>query len=100
MSAADANFPPERELLTRFEVQKFLGKGSYGSVYRVRRLSDNKIYALKETNVKNLSQQERQEACNEIRLLASVSYNTAISLSNSFGYTTHTHTLSHHSSEL
>jgi len=23
---------PERELLTRFEVQKFLGKGSYGSV--------------------------------------------------------------------
>jgi hypothetical protein len=22
----------ERELLTRFEVQKFLGKGSYGSV--------------------------------------------------------------------
>jgi len=30
--SADANFPPERELLTRFEVQKFLGKGSYGSV--------------------------------------------------------------------
>jgi hypothetical protein len=24
---------PERELLKRFEVQKFLGKGSYGSVY-------------------------------------------------------------------
>lgn len=23
---------PERELLARFEVQKFLGKGSYGSV--------------------------------------------------------------------
>jgi len=23
---------PERELLKRFEVQKFLGKGSYGSV--------------------------------------------------------------------
>ena len=30
--------------------------------YRVRRLSDNKVYALKETNVRNLSQQERQEA--------------------------------------
>jgi len=70
---------PERELLTRFEVQKFLGKGSYGSVYRVRRLSDNKIYALKETNVRNLSQQERQDAVNEIRLLASVQQNTAIS---------------------
>lgn len=27
---------PERELLKRFEVQKFLGKGSYGSVYVAR----------------------------------------------------------------
>ena len=47
--------------------------------YRVRRLSDNKVYALKETNVRNLSQQERQEAVNEIRLLASVQQNAAIS---------------------
>jgi len=27
-----AAMAPERELLKRFEVQKFLGKGSYGSV--------------------------------------------------------------------
>ena len=47
--------------------------------YRVRRLSDDKVYALKETNVRNLSQQERQEAVNEIRLLASVQQNAAIS---------------------
>ena len=45
----------------------------------MRRLSDNKVYALKETNVRNLSQQERQEAVNEIRLLASVQQNAAIS---------------------
>mmetsp|Transcript_41658 Transcript_41658/g.79602 ORF Transcript_41658/g.79602 Transcript_41658/m.79602 type:complete len:516 (+) Transcript_41658:462-2009(+) len=62
----------DRELLQRFEVQKFLGKGSYGSVFRVRRLSDNKIYALKETNVKHMSAQDRADAVNEIRLLASV----------------------------
>ena len=43
------------------------------------RLSDDKVYALKETNVRNLSQQERQEAVNEIRLLASVQQNAAIS---------------------
>jgi serine/threonine protein kinase len=112
----------DRELLQRFEVQKFLGKGSYGSVYvlpnrprdmrskdppgaaqgttttnamrsrwqhtrgsrtpmglsflvsenpcpatgvcgtcsfRVRRLSDNKVYALKETNVKHMSSVRR-----------------------------------------
>ena len=34
---------------------------------------------MKETNVRNLSQQERQDAVNEIRLLASVQQNTAIS---------------------
>ena len=37
------------------------------------------MYALKETNVRNLSQQERQEAVNEIRLLASVQRNPGIS---------------------
>ena len=37
------------------------------------------MYALKETNVRNLSQAERQEAVNEIRLLASVQQNAAIS---------------------
>ena len=31
-----ATTAPERELLKRFEVQKFLGKGSYGSVYVAR----------------------------------------------------------------
>ena len=31
------------------QVQKFLGKGAFGSVYRVVRLSDNMVYAVKET---------------------------------------------------
>ena len=29
----------QRELIRRFSVQKFLGKGSYGSVYRVKKIS-------------------------------------------------------------
>jgi hypothetical protein len=40
----DAN---QRELLVKFKVEKFLGKGSYGSVFAVKRLSDNQTYALK-----------------------------------------------------
>ena len=28
----------QRELLQKFKVQKFLGKGSYGSVYRIKKL--------------------------------------------------------------
>lgn len=30
-----------------FKVEKFLGKGSFGSVYMVRRLSDGHAYAMK-----------------------------------------------------
>jgi len=54
-----SNLSGQRELTQRFKVQKFLGKGSYGSVYRVKRISDGKVYALKETDVKHMSQQVR-----------------------------------------
>mmetsp|Transcript_30639 Transcript_30639/g.66877 ORF Transcript_30639/g.66877 Transcript_30639/m.66877 type:complete len:355 (-) Transcript_30639:7-1071(-) len=74
----------DRELLQRFEVQKFLGKGSYGSVFRVRRLSDNKVYALKETNVKHMSTQDRADAVNEIRLLASVTHEHVVGYHEAF----------------
>lgn len=64
----------QRQLFQRFEVQKFLGKGSYGSVYRVKRNDDEQIYAVKETDVCKMTQEERQDAANEIRLLASVKH--------------------------
>eukprot|EP00899_Mesostigma_viride_P017348 jgi/Mesvir1/25614/Mv01841-RA.1 len=73
-----------RELLARFEVQKFLGKGSYGSVFRVKRKSDGKIYAVKETNVKQMSQVERDEAVNEIRLLASITHENVVNYHEAF----------------
>jgi serine/threonine protein kinase len=53
-------------------VQKFLGKGAYGSVYLVERMSDHLPYAVKETDVSKMGAVERQDAANEIRLLASV----------------------------
>mmetsp|Transcript_16830 Transcript_16830/g.27674 ORF Transcript_16830/g.27674 Transcript_16830/m.27674 type:complete len:473 (-) Transcript_16830:374-1792(-) len=58
--------------LAGFKILKFIGKGSYGSVYKVLRKSDDKEYALKEVNIKPMSQKEREEAVNEIRLLASI----------------------------
>lgn len=56
------------------QVQKLLGKGSYGIVYRVKRLSDGGVYALKEADVRKMSPLERADAVNEIRLLASVKH--------------------------
>lgn len=55
-----------------FKVEKLLGKGSYGTVYKVRRVSDGKFYAIKEVNIRSMTKAEREEALNEIRLLASV----------------------------
>ena len=66
------------------QVQKALGKGSYGTVYRAKRHSDGKVYALKEADVGAMSALERKDAVNEIRLMASirheniVKYNEAI----------------------
>jgi len=50
---------------------KLIGKGSFGRVYRAQRTSDGKDYALKELPIKNMGQRERDEALNEVRLLAS-----------------------------
>ena len=38
-----------------FKQEKILGKGSFGSVYLVRRRQDNKIYALKTVILEKLS---------------------------------------------
>jgi len=84
---------PRTSARADFEVLKFLGKGSYGSVYKVLRKADgresgwflSKIisvrmilgfdrYALKEVNIRYMSQKEREEAVNEIRILASFSH--------------------------
>jgi len=57
----------------QFKVVKFIGKGSFGSVYRVRRLSDGMEYAMKQINITQMNSQERKKAVNEIRILASIS---------------------------
>jgi serine/threonine protein kinase len=67
-----------------FVVEKFLGKGSYGSVYKVKRLSDGNTYAFKESNIKHMSQEERQDAVNEIRLLASIKHEQVIAYYEAF----------------
>ena len=56
------------------QMKKFLGKGSYGSVYKVKRVSDGLVYAVKEADVGKMTQLERIDAVNEIRLLASIQH--------------------------
>ena len=74
----------QRDLNVNFKVLKFLGKGSYGSVFQVQRLSDGQEYALKEMDVRSMSQGEREDSANEIRLLASVRHPNVIAYNEAF----------------
>ena len=67
-----------------FEILKKLGDGAYSIVYKVRRKEDNKIYALKKVKLQNLSDKEKENALNEVRILASVKSPFVISYKEAF----------------
>ena len=54
-----------------FIQERILGKGSYGTVYKAKRLEDGTYYAVKVVNTAGMSQRELEDAVNEIRLMAS-----------------------------
>jgi len=70
--------------MDRFEVLSFVGQGSFASVWKVKRIQDNKIYALKKVNIKNLKLKAVQQAVDEIRFLSSVRHPYIVSLYESF----------------
>ena len=67
-----------------FEILKKLGDGSYSVVYKVRRKADNNIYALKKVNLQKLKEKEKQNALNEVRILASIKSPFVISYKEAF----------------
>jgi NIMA (never in mitosis gene a)-related kinase len=50
----------------------YKGEGAYSSVYKVKRNSDKEDYALKKVSLADLSQKEKENALNEVRILASI----------------------------
>ena len=58
--------------LNDFQILEKLGEGAYSTVYRVRRSQDKKVYALKKVRMLNLSDKEKENALNEVRILASI----------------------------
>ena len=70
--------------MENFEIITKLGDGAYSVVYKVKRKQDNKIYALKKVKLKDLCDKEKQNALNEVRILASVKSNFVISYKEAF----------------
>jgi NIMA (never in mitosis gene a)-related kinase len=53
-------------------------------VYSVLRKDDNKEYALKKVKMADLSEKERENSVNEVRILASIKSNFVISYKEAF----------------
>ena len=59
-----------RSTLKDFEVLSRLGSGSFGTVFRVRRIIDDGVYVIKTVRIVELSYKEQTEAINEVQILA------------------------------
>ena len=55
-----------------FDVLARLGAGSFGTVFKCRRKEDDLLYVIKVVPIKELTRKERQEAINEVQLLAAI----------------------------
>lgn len=70
--------------LKDFVIVAKLGEGAYSSVYKVQRIIDSEIYALKKVKMNNLSDKEQENALNEVRILASINSPYIVGYKHSF----------------
>ena len=67
-----------------FQQIKKLGSGSFSEVFLVKRHSDGEEYAMKKVKLASLSTKEKENALNEIRILASVNHKNVIGYKEAF----------------
>ena len=61
-----------------------IGEGADSSVYHVRRIADGDYYALKKVRMQKLSDKEKDNALNEVRILASIKHPNIIAYKEAF----------------
>jgi NIMA (never in mitosis gene a)-related kinase len=70
--------------LKEFEIGKEIGKGAFGSVCFVKRKEDSKMYAMKKVKISQLNTKERENALNEVRILASLNHENIVGYKEAF----------------
>ena len=70
--------------MEQFKIINKIGEGAYSTVYTVKRLEDDKIYALKKVKINKLNKKEQINALNEVRILASINSPYVIGYKESF----------------
>lgn len=71
-------------MIRDFQILSRLGEGAYSSVYKVKRLTDGIEYALKRVKIGNLSEKEKENALNEVRIIASVRHPNIVQYKEAF----------------
>ena len=70
--------------MEQFKIINKIGEGAYSTVYTVKRIEDDKIYALKKVKINKLNKKEQINALNEVRILASINSPYVIGYKESF----------------
>ena len=70
--------------LDNYEIIKEIGKGSYSTVYLVKKYSSNKEFALKKVNLAKLTPKERQNSLKEVNFLSEIKDPNVIGYEESF----------------
>lgn len=71
-------------VLRDFQIMSKLGDGAYSSVYKVKRLEDSQIYALKKVKIGMMSSKDKENAINEVRILSSVKHPNVVAYKEAF----------------
>ncbi len=80
----NSNFLEDLVYETLIIINLKIGQGAYSQVYKVKRIEDNFIYALKRVKLKSLKEKEIANAINEVRILASIRHSNVIAYREAF----------------
>lgn len=69
---------------SQYSLEKLVGIGSYGNVYKVKDKNTCKVYAMKKVNIVNISHYEKLNIVNELKILASHKCPFIVKLKNAF----------------
>lgn len=70
--------------ISDFNLIKELGAGSYGKVFKAIKKGDQQTYAIKEVKLSGMDKKDRENAVNEVRLLASINIANVIKFKDTF----------------
>ena len=71
-------------MLSNYEIEKQLGKGTYGVVYKVKKRDDNKIYVLKQISLLGLTDSQKDEVKLEAKVLSKIKSKYVVKYYDSF----------------